>query len=405
MNRGTQGSRAARRRPTPTAYRRRRLAGLGVFAAAALAAGIIVGSGAGGGTTLTPRQAVRQQRVEHPVHFTVEASGDLLIHSPVWERALALGGGSHYDFAPELAEIKPYVAHADLALCHVETPMTPAPPTSYPIFNTPPALAQGIKATGWDVCDTASNHSVDQGQTGIDDTGKALDGAGVRHTGSFPSAKAQRKLVIQNVRGLKVAFLAYTTDTNGIPLPHPWSVNIASARRVIADARRARRKGADAVIVNLHWGGEILPEYQGTPSTGELDLVKRLTASPLITAIVGQGPHAVQPIEHLNGKFVVFSEGNLISNQSPEAGLPASSQDGMVVLLSCVANGKGVHCTRVRYVSVYVNHPDFTVLPVGDALKRGQGDPAALRASYERTVSVVGRDKHIEPVPAKLPGG
>ena len=77
------------------------------------------------------------------------------------------------------------------------------------------------------------------------------------------------------------------------------------------------------MIVNLHWGGEILPEYQQEPSSGQLALVKKLTASPLITAIVGQGPHAVQPIERINDKFVVFSEGNLISNQSPDAGLPA----------------------------------------------------------------------------------
>jgi len=35
--------------------------------------------------------------------FTVEASGDLLIHSPVWERAQELGGGNRYDFAPLFA--------------------------------------------------------------------------------------------------------------------------------------------------------------------------------------------------------------------------------------------------------------------------------------------------------------
>ena len=79
-------------------------------------------------------------------------------------------------------------------------------------------------------------------------------------------------------------------------------------------------------------------------------MVKELTKSPLITAIVGQGPHAVQPIERINDKFVVFSEGNLISNQSPAAGLPAESQDGMVVLLDCIEQGGKTRVTRVRYV-------------------------------------------------------
>ena len=353
---------------------------------------------------MSVRDVVRAQREAQPVRFTIEASGDLLIHSPVWERALALGG-SDYDFAPLFDAIQPYVAGADLALCHIETPMTPAPPASYPIFNTPPELARGIEATGWDACDTASNHSLDQAQTGIDETGKALDRVGVDHTGSFPSAAAQRKPVIVDVHGVRVALLAYTTDTNGIPAPHPWSVNIASRARVLADAGRARRLGAEAVIVNLHWGGEIVPEYQSQPSPAQLDLVKKLTASGLITAIVGQGPHAVQPIERINHKFVVFSEGNLISNQSPEAGLPESSQDGLIALLDCVAKSGKVEVRGVRYVPVFVNPPDYRVLPVGDALKGGEGDPTLLRGSYQRTVSVVGRGMRIEPVPPRLPTG
>ncbi|HEY7150750.1 MAG TPA: CapA family protein [Solirubrobacterales bacterium] len=397
--------RATRRRAHLSAtQRRRRFAALAVLAIAALVAGIVVGSDEGG-RSLTPKELVQAHREAQPVPFTVSASGDLLIHSPVWEEALALGGGSRYDFAAELNELKPYVAAADLGICHVETPMTPAPPTSYPIFNTPPELADGIRATGWDVCDTASNHSLDQGQTGIDDTGKALDRAHIRHTGSFASAAAQRKLVVTDVKGVRVALLAYTTDTNGIPAPHPWSVNIASASRVLADAKRAKQMGAEAVIVNLHWGGEILPEYQQEPSSGQLALVKKLTASPLITAIIGQGPHAVQPIERINQRFVVFSEGNLISNQSPEAGLPASSQDGIVALLHCVAEGGGVRVEKVTYVPVFVNHPDYEVLPIGDALRKGEGDATLLRASYQRTVSVVGRSKKIQPVPPKLPAG
>ena len=368
----------------------------------ALIVAVVLAVRGGGGQSL--QDVVRAQREAQPVRFTIEASGDLLIHSLVWERALALGG-DHYDFAPLFDEIRPYVAGADLALCHVETPMSPAPPASYPIFNTPPELARGIRATGWDACDTASNHSLDQAQTGIDETGRALDRAGVEHTGSFPSAAAQRKPLIVDVHGVRVALLAYTTDTNGIPLPNPWSVNIASPERVLADARRARRMGAEAVIVNLHWGGEIVPEYQPEPSSGQLDLVKTLTASRLVTAIVGQGPHAVQPIQRVNGKFVVFSEGNLVSNQSPLAGLPASSQDGLIALLDCVARSGEVRVRRVRYVPVFVNHPDYRVLPVGDALRGGEGDPTLLRGSYQRTVSVAGRGKGIEPVPRRLPKG
>src|SRR5260221_197935 len=119
-----------------------------------------------------------------PTKLTVEVNGDLLIHAPVWQRALRDGHG-RYDFSPMLREIAPYIKSADLAICHVETPMTPRPPQGYPVFNTPTQLARAIKHAGYRICDTASNHSVDQGQYGIDQTGKALDRAGVLHTGSF----------------------------------------------------------------------------------------------------------------------------------------------------------------------------------------------------------------------------
>ena len=134
----------------------------------ALAAGACDANRAGGhDVALKHAHAVAtplHRRSESPVvQFVVESSGDLLIHSPVWERALVLGGGRHYNFAPLLARIKPYVRRADLALCHVGTPMTPASPTSYPVFNTPPELATAIRQTGWRACSTASNHTLDQG--------------------------------------------------------------------------------------------------------------------------------------------------------------------------------------------------------------------------------------------------
>ena len=181
-------------------------------------------------------------RARRPVRLTVEVNGDILVHGPVWQRALQDGHGT-YDFAPMFREIRPYIRSADLAICHVETPMSPRPPQGYPVFNTPTQLARAIRQTGWRICDTASNHSLDQGQYGIDQTGVALDRAGVLHTGSFPSPAAQGRTLIVTVKGVKVAFLAYTEMTNGIPLPHPWSVNIASVDAVRHAARVARRRG------------------------------------------------------------------------------------------------------------------------------------------------------------------
>ncbi len=350
---------------------------------------------AAGTATATRPPAPRKPRT---VHLTIEANGDLLIHSPVWQRAQQLAGGSGYDFAPLLRYVKPYVAGADLAICHVETPMTPAPPTGYPVFNTPPALARAIKATGWDICDTASNHSLDQGQAGIASTAAALDRAHVGHTGSFAKPAGRRRTLIVRAKGVRIALLAYTEMTNGIPLPHPWSVNLAHAGRILADARRARRRGAQVVIVNLHWGTEDVSQ----PDVFQRQLADRLTRSRAITAVIGQHVHVVQPVARVNGRIVVFGEGNLLSNQTP-ACCAAGSQDGLLALLRIDVAGGRARLRRVRYVPVWVRHPDYAVLPVGDALRRRLADPAELRASYGRTVRIAGRGRGIAPLPARLP--
>jgi poly-gamma-glutamate synthesis protein (capsule biosynthesis protein) len=381
-------------------YQRRRLVAIGLVAAVVVV-GFLVLRGCGEDEPVSAQEALRQERDENPVELTVSVSGDLLIHSPIYARALELGGSS-YDFAPMLAPIRAHIAGADLAFCHLETPLAPGVPQSYPVFRTPPDLARAVKEIGWDACTTASNHSLDQGEEGIASTARALDRAGLPHTGSFSSARERKRPLILEAKGVGVAWIAYTDATNGIPLPSPWAVNLAEdaddVDRVLADARRARRQGAEVVLVNMHWG----PEGASEPDADQREQARLLAASPLITAVVGQGPHVVQPIERLSGKPIVYSEGNLISNQDA-ACCPEASQDGLIALLEILVDGDGATVERVRYVPVWVEHPTYEVLPVGDALAGGRADPASLRASYERTVAVAGRGAGIEPDPARLP--
>lgn len=351
-------------------------------------------------TQRTDDRAERRPR-PRPRRFTVSASGDLLMHTPLLERALANGDGEEYDFSPFFSRIAPYVRGVDLGLCHVETPMGPGPPSSYPIFNTPTGLAASIRRSGWDACSTSSNHSLDQGLAGIRGTVAALDEHRTEHTGSYASAQAAERSTILEVDGVRLGYLAYTDATNGIPAPTGWALDEyaaaspeAGAKAILADARRARERGADAVIVDLHWGDE----NASAPNRSQIAVAKRLTASPAIDVVVGQGPHVVQPIWRMNDKFVVFSEGNLVSNQSAAAGLPAATQDGLIALLDFRARGERVEVRRVRYVPVWVRPGDYVVLPA-----EPEADPAnadALAASRARTVAIAGDGDGIEPVPA-----
>lgn len=356
-----------------------------------------------GGPALAADPAQSEPEPDAATRFSVSTSGDLLIHSPVWYDALANGGGSEYDFGPMFDPIRRYIKGPDLAICHVETPITTGEPTGYPIFSAPDALAPAIRKAGWRACDTASNHSIDQGQEGIDETGELLDQAGVAHTGSFASAAARREPTILRAGEAKVGLLAYTDATNGLPLPSPWSVNVLPAAEpaagkaaiVARDAERLTEAGADAVIVNMQWGDE----NSTSPNSSQRQLARAILAIEEVDVIAGQGPHVVQPIERIDGKFVVFSAGNLLSNQGSHSGLPAETEDGLIALLRFNLEDGEATVERVDYVPVWVTPYGHEILPAGTAAKTHPDYAGDLAASWQRTVGIAGTGARIKPVP------
>ena len=360
-------------------YRRRRIAALAALALVAALAGVVVGALAGGGGG--PLEAGDPARPEREVRFTVAASGDLLIHGPVFARALVNGGGRRYEFRPMLAGVRRIVRSADVSICHLEQPLTAREPSGEPVFRAPAELAEAIRWAGWDACTTASNHSLDGGAEGITFTLRQLDRQGIAHSGTNASPRAPRAAMLR-AKGLKLALLAYVSDLiPGIPEPpNEWSLNFARAGRILRDARAARRAGAAAVIVSLHWGDE----YQARPSELQRRLADRLTRSPHVTAVIGQHVHVVQPIRRVNGKPVIFGEGNLLSNQTA-ACCPVESQDGLVALLDFRAGPGGTRVERVRYVPTWVRHPDYRIV-------RAPPD------SWRRTVATAGRGPGIVPL-------
>ncbi|MDW4914306.1 CapA family protein [Streptomyces californicus] len=262
------------------------------------------------------------QDAEGPRPFTLLAAGDVLPHSSVIDRAAADADGAGYDFAPMLAGVAPVVSGADLAFCHMETVYGEkgGPYTGYPSFKSPPEIAAALRTTGFDSCSTASNHTLDDGPEGVRRTLDALDEAGVRHAGSArTAAEAARPTILPAGPGkgaARVAHLAYTYGTNDIPVPadRPWTVDVTDERRIIDEARAARRAGADVVVLSAHWG----TEWQDEPDATQLDLARRLTAStdrgrPDIDLIIGTHAHVPQAYEKVNGTWVVYGMGDQIA--------------------------------------------------------------------------------------------
>ena len=284
----------------------------GVLAVATVSAVV-----AGGSASTEAGRAPSAGRAADTRPFRLVATGDLLIHDSVIRQARADADGSGYQFRSMLAGVRSLIAGADLAICHMETVYGSrrGPFTGYPQFVTPPQLARSVKQIGYDSCSTASNHTLDAGAAGVRRTLDAMDRVGLRHAGTARSAKESRVAWLR-AGGARIAQLAYTYGTNGIPVPkdRPWLVNLTDAKQVIADARAARRAGADIVVASLHWG----TEYQEEPDRLQRSLARRLTASrtqgrPDIDLIIGTHAHVPQPYEKVNGTWVVYGMGDQLA--------------------------------------------------------------------------------------------
>lgn len=333
-----------------------------------------------------------------PRSFTLVATGDVLLHTPLWEQAAAdsaAAGRPGYDFRPLFAGIAPLVGGADVAICHLETPVAPpgGPYASYPSFNVPPEIVPALADTGYDACSTASNHSFDRGAAGVDRTLAALDAAGVRHAGTArdpAEAGALTLLPVEGVEGADVALLSYSYGFNGIPPPdgQVWRANPIDEARIRADAARARAEGAEVVVVALHWGDE----YRAEPNAQQQALGPALVRSPDIDLVLGHHAHVVQPVEAVEGEWVVYGMGNLVAHHG--SSFPPN-EEGLLVRFTFTEGPAGWRATAAEYAPLLVAKPGppIRVLDVGATLAAGVADPALegrLRTAWDRTTAVVG---------------
>ncbi|WP_030105165.1 CapA family protein [Actinoalloteichus caeruleus] len=256
--------------------------------------------------------------------FVLVATGDVLVHPALTEQAeldAAETGEGERDFRPLFAGVAPLVEDADVALCHLEVPIAPAegPFLGWPRFSAPPEVVTGLAATGYDVCTTASNHTVDQGEEGVIRTLEALDDVGLGQAGAARTEEEALTPLVREVNGARVAHISHTFSFNGVPLPEgkPWMSNTLDPEEILAGARRAREAGAEVVVASLHWG----VEYVHEPTQEQQDLAELLLADDAIDLIIGHHAHSVQPFERINGKWVTYGLGNHVARHAEPRGI------------------------------------------------------------------------------------
>jgi len=318
--------------------------------------------------------------------ITVLMSGDVLLRDTLWAQARAdarARGADGYDFRPMLAGVRDAVSGADVAICHLETPVGAAggPYSDYPVFNVPPQIVPALDWVGYDACTTASNHTLDQGSAGIDRTLTALDRVGIAHAGSARTAREGDRTTVLTVRGVRIALLSYTYGLNGFTRPDgsPWIVDLIEQRTILAEAKRARNDGADIVLVALHWG----TEYRNDPTPQQRDLAEVLLDSADIDLVYGHHAHVVQPFDRIGGKWIAYGLGNHLAEQFTQ---PERTHEGVMARFTFSQGATGRWTVSdAGYLPTFMSlRAPFRLIDLTVALA-DDGVSGSRRAGYQRS--------------------
>ena len=318
-------------------------------------------------------------------------TGDVLLHPPLVDQArVDSQDGQLLNFGPMLAGQKPYVQAADLGICHLETPLAPpdGPFAGYPEFSVPPQVLPALVATGYDACSTASNHTLDQGTDGVNRTLDDLDAAGLAHDGSFRTQQDAATPTIMSTAHGRVGLISATYGFNYGPPDQPWQVSTLDTEAIRAKAHAARAAGADLVIVAVHAG----TEYDTEPNADQRNTAHTLLTSPDIDLVYGHHAHVVQPLQKINGKWVIYGLGNNIAAQeTPVDG----THWGLLVRVTFSQDGTGAWMTSdIAWVpSLQDAAPPhrWCSLTAGTTCSTSAADAAAL-ADTTHAVNLYGAD-------------
>ena len=335
--------------------------------------------------------------------FTFIATGELLIHEFVADAADSYGSIG-FNFSPMFKRVAPIISGADLAICHLETPLSTDNSVLeyYPTFQVPYELADAIKFAGYEGCSIASNHLLDNGIKGLEATIGHLESSGIKaNGGATKSGNTMPSLF--NPGGISVAHFSYTDlmncDVDGscggaiLPIDPPWLVNHLEVKKIINDAETAVRDGAEFVIVSLHWG----KAYSSEISASQEEVINKLLSSDSVDLIVGHGAHVIQPVLRISNKYAVAGIGNFLSNQPGDerrlcSQCPESTQDGMITWFNISEFPDGnISVTDAGYVPTWVDRSTYEIVPIGVS-EPDNVEPADIRRSENRTSGVIGED-------------
>ena len=360
------------------------------------------------------QEAIENEEIKY---IDIVSLGNLIIHQSQINGAKNENG---YDFSPSFQYIKEMVSEADISLGILEGALAGGEPTGYPIFNSPDEVIDSLRDTGIDVVNYANNHIYDYDDEGLQRTieitkEKGLDVLGVKST------EEEKSYLVKEVDGVKIGFASYVFETetiNGYKTinSNPVSINSENLintfnyndlesfyNRIASEISAMKAEGVEFIIASMHWG----EEYNTYTEATQNEIAKKLNELG-VDIILGGHPHVIQPYEIIcnesgHSTFIIYSQGNSLSNQSEQEIGVAESEDGIMIKFTLEKKDGNVSLKEYKIIPTWVYKEEkgdgtyyHKIIPVEEALANPEeyginSDVyARLENSLNRTKSILG---------------
>jgi poly-gamma-glutamate synthesis protein (capsule biosynthesis protein) len=223
---------------------------------------------------------------------------------------------------------------ADLFIANLECPFIRQPSPilkTGPVLGVPLSCARGLATIGLNAVGIANNHIMDHGAAGLAATMEACEANGVATFGAGVSLAEAQRILIQDVKGLRVGMLAmaereWSIASRSSPGANPLDL-IEFVRQM-----KEHRKRVDFLVVLLHAGCE---GYE-LPSPG-LQKVCRFLVEEGADVVTCQHSHCVGSHETYRGRPIVYGQGNFIFDYDSHG---YKGREGVFIDLQVQASGE-----------------------------------------------------------------
>lgn len=256
----------------------------------------------------------------------IKAAGDLNITDSVVASGSSGHGDDYYDYTAAFLDVASLLSDADLTLMNFEGNLV-GPPYGTETASAPQQLVQALNAAGVDILQVANSYSTYNGMIGLAQTLNNIRAAGIEPVGAYgtPDEFSRSKgYTICDIRGVKVAVVAFTKGMGGMGLP-AGSENCVNKlfldydseyKKIDYDGIRAilknlRAERPDVTIAMLHWGAE----YNDTVFNSQKNIAE-LMFDEGVDIILGTHSHMVHEVifDKENNTLLAYSLGDFFGD-------------------------------------------------------------------------------------------